>query len=403
MTLSGITSRDAADGLVGRYLEVDARPLRAKVSYYWHQLVGLAVGDPAGRELGHVVGGIPGRRQRGLPDRGAATASCSLPAVRRRGDRDRPGGGPDGRRLRRRRGSLTEARQDRCASTSSPSFRSSSTSRCGPRSSDAPPSAACSSSPSTTCASTASGGIGPSTISRTAGEPAWSCAPSRCSRPSTPLRDAGAHVVLLDPAGERLTDALARELATLSRTWRSSAAATRESTSACARFVDREVQHRRLRPDRRRAAGTGRHRRGGAARPRRDRGGVPASATRSPTGLLEFPQYTRPERLRGLNGAGHPAVGQPWRGGSLAAREALRRTLGAAPTCWSTRRCPADRADDARWRRCASGTADSSRSGPRRHWRRCPGSRCYTPPVAAASTVAFACAPRRRRRAQKRR
>ena len=30
-----------------------------------------------------------------------------------------------------------------------------------------------------------------------------------------PFREAGAHVVLLDPAGERLTDALARELATL--------------------------------------------------------------------------------------------------------------------------------------------------------------------------------------------
>ena len=29
-----------------------------------------------------------------------------------------------------------------------------------------------------------------------------------------PLRDAGAHVILLDPAGERLTDGLARELAT---------------------------------------------------------------------------------------------------------------------------------------------------------------------------------------------
>src|SRR5215211_9436302 len=30
-----------------------------------------------------------------------------------------------------------------------------------------------------------------------------------------PLREAGAHVILLDPAGERLTDALARELARL--------------------------------------------------------------------------------------------------------------------------------------------------------------------------------------------
>jgi 16S rRNA processing protein RimM len=54
VTLSGITSRDAADALVGRYLEVDAKPLE-EGRYYWHQLVGLAVSDPAGRELGHVA------------------------------------------------------------------------------------------------------------------------------------------------------------------------------------------------------------------------------------------------------------------------------------------------------------------------------------------------------------
>lgn len=54
VTLSGIASRDAADGLVGRYLEVEARPLEDG-RYYWHQLVGLAVSDPTGHDLGHVA------------------------------------------------------------------------------------------------------------------------------------------------------------------------------------------------------------------------------------------------------------------------------------------------------------------------------------------------------------
>ena len=47
-----------------------------------------------------------------------------------------------------------------------------------------------------------------------------------------PLRAAGAEVVLLDPAGERLTDALARDLARSKPTSRSCAVATRGSTIA---------------------------------------------------------------------------------------------------------------------------------------------------------------------------
>ncbi|HET7141140.1 MAG TPA: ribosome maturation factor RimM [Candidatus Limnocylindria bacterium] len=52
--LSGTTSRDAAEQLIGRYLEVEAEPLPAG-ALYWHQVVGMAVRDEAGRELGHVV------------------------------------------------------------------------------------------------------------------------------------------------------------------------------------------------------------------------------------------------------------------------------------------------------------------------------------------------------------
>jgi 16S rRNA processing protein RimM len=51
LRLDGIDGREAAEALVGRYLEVPARSLPTG-SYYWHQLVGLTVTDPAGGELG---------------------------------------------------------------------------------------------------------------------------------------------------------------------------------------------------------------------------------------------------------------------------------------------------------------------------------------------------------------
>lgn len=51
--LEGITTRDAAAALAGRFLETEPRPL-PKGSYYWHQLVGLHVEDPAGALLGVV-------------------------------------------------------------------------------------------------------------------------------------------------------------------------------------------------------------------------------------------------------------------------------------------------------------------------------------------------------------
>ena len=54
VVLDGIGSREQAEGLAGRYLEVDAEAL-PEGTYYWHQLVGLAVTDEAGHELGHIV------------------------------------------------------------------------------------------------------------------------------------------------------------------------------------------------------------------------------------------------------------------------------------------------------------------------------------------------------------
>jgi 16S rRNA processing protein RimM len=52
--LEGVESREAAEGLAGRYLEVIPAPLPAD-TYYWHQLEGLAVSDEAGLELGTLV------------------------------------------------------------------------------------------------------------------------------------------------------------------------------------------------------------------------------------------------------------------------------------------------------------------------------------------------------------
>jgi 16S rRNA processing protein RimM len=52
--LEGISDREAAERLVGRYLEAPANPLPPD-TYYWHQLIGLTAVDEAGRELGQVV------------------------------------------------------------------------------------------------------------------------------------------------------------------------------------------------------------------------------------------------------------------------------------------------------------------------------------------------------------
>lgn len=54
ITLAGIVGREAAEGLVGRYLEVVAAPL-PEGEFYWHELEGLTVVDPDGAELGTLV------------------------------------------------------------------------------------------------------------------------------------------------------------------------------------------------------------------------------------------------------------------------------------------------------------------------------------------------------------
>ena len=52
--LDGIDTREAADALAGRYLEVPARALEPG-AYYWDDLVGLRVEAPGGEPVGELV------------------------------------------------------------------------------------------------------------------------------------------------------------------------------------------------------------------------------------------------------------------------------------------------------------------------------------------------------------
>jgi tRNA (guanine37-N1)-methyltransferase len=144
-----------------------------------------------------------------------------------------------------------------------------------------------------------------------------------------PLRDAGAHVVLLDPAGERLTDALARELA-----------ASPHLALVCGRY---EGVDERVRSMADREVSIGDYVLTGGELPAlvlidavvRLIPGVIAEASHVgdsyASGLLEHPQYTRPERFRDLDvppvllSGDHGEV-ERWR-----RREALRRTLERRP------------------------------------------------------------------------
>jgi len=54
LRLDGVSTREGAAALVGRYLELPARDL-PEGSYYWHQLEGLRVVDVAGAEVGELV------------------------------------------------------------------------------------------------------------------------------------------------------------------------------------------------------------------------------------------------------------------------------------------------------------------------------------------------------------
>lgn len=54
LALEGVDTREGAEALIGRYLEVVAREL-PEGSYYWHQLTGLRVLDEGGTQLGELV------------------------------------------------------------------------------------------------------------------------------------------------------------------------------------------------------------------------------------------------------------------------------------------------------------------------------------------------------------
>jgi tRNA (guanine37-N1)-methyltransferase len=149
-----------------------------------------------------------------------------------------------------------------------------------------------------------------------------------------PLREAGAHVILLDPAGERLTDALAREIATIPHL--ALVSGRYEGIDERVRsLVDREVS-------------IGDYVLTGGELPAlvlvdaivRLVPGVIADASQAgdsfASGLLEHPQYTRPETYRGVAVppillSGHHGQVERWR-----RREALRRTLERRPDLLET-------------------------------------------------------------------
>lgn len=144
-----------------------------------------------------------------------------------------------------------------------------------------------------------------------------------------PLRDAGAHVVLLDPAGERLTDALARDLSALPHL-----------ALVCGRYEGIDERVRSLVD---REISIGDYVLTGGELPAlvvidavvRLVPGVIAEASHAgdsfASGLLEHPQYTRPERFRDLDVppvllSGNHGEVERWR-----RREALRRTMARRP------------------------------------------------------------------------
>jgi tRNA (guanine37-N1)-methyltransferase len=158
-----------------------------------------------------------------------------------------------------------------------------------------------------------------------------------------PLRQAGAHVVLLDPAGERLTDRLARELAGVPHL-----------ALVCGRYEGLDERARTSLVDR--EVSIGDYVLTGGELPalvlvdavaRLVPGVIEAASHESDsfaTGLLEHPQYTRPESFRemevpGVLLSGHHGEVARWR-----RRESLRRTLERRPDLLET----ADLTDDDR-------------------------------------------------------
>lgn len=150
-----------------------------------------------------------------------------------------------------------------------------------------------------------------------------------------PLRAAGAHVVLLDPAGERLTDGLARDLAGVAHIALVCGRYEGLDERARATLIDREVS-------------IGDYVLTGGELPalvlvdavvRLVPGVIEAASHESDsfaTGLLEHPQYTRPEMFEGHEVpavllSGHHAEVERWR-----RRESLRRTLERRPDLLET-------------------------------------------------------------------
>ena len=149
-----------------------------------------------------------------------------------------------------------------------------------------------------------------------------------------PLRDAGAHVILLDPSGERLTDALARELATMGHL-----------ALVCGRYEGIDERARALAD---REVSIGDYVLTGGELPalvlidavaRLVPGVIDDESSAGDSfaaGLLEYPQYTRPESFDGaavppvLLSGNHGEVDR-WR-----RREALRRTLERRPDLLET-------------------------------------------------------------------
>ena len=153
--------------------------------------------------------------------------------------------------------------------------------------------------------------------------------PEPLSAAIDPLRRAGASVILLDPAGERLTDALARELS-----------GAGHLALVCGRY---EGIDERVRGSIDREVSVGDYVLSGGepaalvlvdAVARLVPGVIEADSSAGDSfadGLLEHPQYTRPETFNGLTVpavllSGHHGEVQRWR-----RREALRRTLLRRP------------------------------------------------------------------------
>lgn len=144
-----------------------------------------------------------------------------------------------------------------------------------------------------------------------------------------PLRARGAIVILLDPAGERLTDALARELAILPHL--ALVCGRYEGIDERARaLVDREVS-------------IGDYVLTGGELPalvlldavaRLVPGVIEAASHEDDsfaTGLLEYPQYTRPEDFHGMRVPDVLLLGNHGEVDRWRRREALRRTLQRRP------------------------------------------------------------------------